>query len=306
METELSPGRRPGDRAPEASTSRTPSQASGHAGRLERPRNAVLVGVDDSLGVLVAVSWAAAEAARRGADLHLLHVTRTDGSGVGESRRSMSRALSTASSVAPSVGLTAIREQGAVVQALARHSWRVCLLVLGGRRPADGGPSAGRTISEVIHHIDCPVVLVPPRRNGAWVSTPSNRSILVGIATGRGQHALDVAAKAAAWRRASVVVVNESAPFPKPRGTPPAPEVRPTLDLVSALRLAGRNAQLIVLEAPGACSATSQRAQNLTALLVQSPCPLMLVPVPCTGQKTVGLGTTPDHHLPCRTPKLEE
>ncbi|WP_372460563.1 universal stress protein [Actinomycetospora soli] len=263
----------------EATVGATRSRPRGHG--------AVLVGVDHSLGVLAAVSWGAAEAAHRGVELRLVHVRGFEEPGVGPSRAWLHRALATAAAVARDVATTVIREQGPVTPTLARLTRGADLLVLGGRRRSDGGPSEGRTAAGIVGRVDCPVVLVPPRHTGAWVSTPSHRPVVVGVAHGGGRRTIETACAAAVRRRASLIVVSETDPSaPRDTGstrTPPddrsdAMQVLPTAELLPTLRRMGARAQLVLVGSPRCSSLRSQRTQDLVALLTHCPCPLMIVP----------------------------
>lgn len=250
--------------------------------RCGRRVRGVVVGVDGSLGVLTAVSWAAAEAADRGVDLHLLHVGQPGHERSAEARGWLHRALGAAAAVAPGVRVTVIRESGSVAATLARYSERACLLVVGGRRPLDGGPSAGRTVAHVLGRAGCPVVLVPPRRTGAWASTRSRRAILAVTAADDGC-ALDLAEQTGVRCGAPVVVLADRRRTPPGSGTlaPGRDAGHATVhDLAAALRDLGPRAQLIVMGLPRELTSTgSQAATGVVDLLVHSPCPVMVSPV---------------------------
>ncbi len=251
---------------------------------IERGPRAVVVGVDGSLGVLPAVSWAAVEAAYRGVDLHLLHVERADRQSSAEPRRWLHRALGTAAAVAPDVAVTVIREKGAVGPVLARYTERACLLVVGGRRRADGGPSEGRTAAEAIGRAGCPVVVVPPRRTGAWASTPSSRPVVAVLRAAADGPALDLAAETAARR-----------------GAPLATRLEPSQGLTTSLRAIGRGAQLIVI-APPRAPGPGRSCDDVEDLPGESPCPVMVVPV--GARSADGSRDRSTGHLPGRASRL--
>lgn len=260
--------------------------ATGAGPRRDQDLRAVVVGVDGSLGVLTAVSWAAAEAACRGVELRLVHVERADRDGSTEARRSLHRALGAAAALAPGVTVTVVRETGAVGPTLARYSRGACALVVGGRRPSDGGPSAGRTVSDVVARAACPVVVVPPRRTGAWASTPSSRPVLAGVTPDGDGRALAVAEATAARRGAPLVVVGDGAGAlsrvrMRTRGRAArATSVEPAQDLATTLRDLGRRAQLIVVGRSRSLHSTSHAQDaHVADLLQRSPCPVLVAPL---------------------------
>lgn len=287
-------------------------RVDGHEGRAGV--HTVVVGVDGSLGVLNAVSWAAAEAARRGAALDLVHVT-TGGRAPGHAV--LHRALGTAAAVAPGVAMTTVttpaREPGAAGPGLLAHAAGAGLLVVGGRRRADGGPSGDRTVSHLLAHARCPVVVVPPRRTGAWASTPSRRPVVAGVTAPDHDAADDVlerelalALDTARCRRAPLLVwgrrnaaVDDGARSLAGRAA--ALGVRRfalTEDLVGTLRRAGQRAQLIVLgPPPEPTTGTSTRHDALVDdLVARSPCPVVVAP------RLVGPVTGRDRGAPATAP----
>lgn len=276
METEPDTWALPSDHGGIATLPLPPPATSAPIMRWGGVRDAVVVGVDNSLGVLTAVSWAAVEAMHRGVDLHLLHVERDDRPDSVDPRRWLHRALGTATAVAPGLGITVIREHGAIGPVLARYTRRASLLVVGGRRLADGGPSAGRTVAEALRRADCPVVVVPPRRTGSWASTPSSRPVVVGLMAHDDGGVLDLAAAVAARRAAPLLVVAEGgAALPRADAADRRETwLAPAQDLVAALRVAGRRAQLVVLEQR---RGPTRRHPDIEDFLARTPCPVMVV-----------------------------
>jgi nucleotide-binding universal stress UspA family protein len=177
--------------------------------RLERiwPATGVVVGVGGSLSVLGAVSWAAAEAARRRLPLTLVHVLpSTTGSSPDQTRiryghagASLHRAREAVAAVAPGVPVTTATVNGTVGPALVSYAAHAQLLVVGSHRPGEPIPqSPNRIPEEVTAHAKCPAAVVPPKWTGSWASTPSTRPVLVGIdGSLAGERALAFAADAA-------------------------------------------------------------------------------------------------------------
>jgi nucleotide-binding universal stress UspA family protein len=164
----------------------------------------VVVGVDGSRSALAAVKWAAAEAARRGAELDLVQVLPSaDRSGVdaglphGRARALLYRAAGAALAVAPATRVSMATVYGRVGPALVSYAADGGLLVVGTNGP--GGPiplSVGRVLAEVTAHADCPVIIVP--RTRADPSTPSSRPVfLAATDTTADERALDFAAETA-------------------------------------------------------------------------------------------------------------
>jgi nucleotide-binding universal stress UspA family protein len=134
----------------------------------------VVVGVDGSSSALAAVTWAAAEAARRDAELHLVEVLPAgdaaglaDGRPRGRARALLYRAAETARAVSATVPVSTTALSGKVGPSLVSQAAGADLLVVGSNGP--GGPiplSVGRVLGEVTSRAGCPAVVVPGRRTG--------------------------------------------------------------------------------------------------------------------------------------------
>jgi nucleotide-binding universal stress UspA family protein len=224
----------------------------------------VVVGVDASLGVLSAVSWAAAEAARRHVSLHLVEV-RPAAAGITEAHRSptLRRARGVASAVAPGSAISATSFIGAVGPALRARARDAELLVVGSRRPTDPSTERDGTTRFLLARTDCPTAFVPARWAGSWASTPSARPVVAGLADTPDDHAVqELAARIA--RNLGVELI----------------PVGPGADLIAALLDVGRCAQLIVLAGPAPLDheARERRVAELEELLRRSPCAVVLPP----------------------------
>jgi nucleotide-binding universal stress UspA family protein len=162
----------------------------------------VVVGVDDSVGVLSAVAWAGAEAARRGVGLHLVQVlpasgaSETDAEAV-RARALLHRAMGAVGTAVPDVAVSIATVEGHVGPALVSYAAAAPLLVVGSHGRSIP-LSAGRAVSHITAHARCPVVVVPPKWAGAWPSTPSPRPVVVGVdGSDEGERALVFAAESA-------------------------------------------------------------------------------------------------------------
>jgi nucleotide-binding universal stress UspA family protein len=234
-------------------------------------REAVVVGVDRSLGVLAAVSWAAAEAARRGARLHLVEV-RPAGEGTTDAHRSapLRRARAVATAVAPGVAISAESLAGAVGPALRAQARDADLLVIGSRRQTDPSTARDGTTPFLLAGAACPTVVVPARWAGSWASTPSARPVVVGLAgTPDDRGVQELAARVV--RRLGIELISV---WPRRRCSRDREDG--DADLTEALLDVGRWAQLIVVR--------PSRLVQLERLLRRSPCAVVLppsdVPVP--------------------------
>lgn len=131
----------------------------------------LVVGVDGSETGALALGWAAAEAAREGRPLHLVHAFEVSGATVSPmtvaplawydpewSLRDASERLST---IAPDVPTTSSQSNEPPTQALVRASHDAALVVVGTRgHTAAGALVVGSTAARVAGHAVCPVVVV--------------------------------------------------------------------------------------------------------------------------------------------------
>ena len=146
----------------------------------------VVVGVDGSSSALAAVTWAAAEAARRDAELHLVEVLpASDAAGLaggrpqGRARALLYRAAETARAVSATVPVSTTALSGRVGPSLVSQAAGAALLVVGSNGP--GGPiplSLGRVLGEVTSRAGCPAVVVPGRRAG---TSSTSGAVLVAV-----------------------------------------------------------------------------------------------------------------------------
>jgi transcription elongation GreA/GreB family factor/nucleotide-binding universal stress UspA family protein len=228
-------------------------------------RGTVVVGVDPSLGVLAAVSWAAAEAARRGARLHLVEV-RPTGGGTTDAHRSapLRRARAVAAAVAPGNPVSAESIAGAIGPVLRARARDADLLVIGSRRHTDPSTVPDGTTPLLLAGAVCPTVVVPSRWAGSWASTPSARPIVVGLA-GTPQDPGVQTLAGQVVRRLGVELVSV---WPRRRRSRDREDG--DADLTGALLDVGRWAQLIVV--------SPSPVVHLDRLLRRSPCAVMLPP----------------------------
>jgi nucleotide-binding universal stress UspA family protein len=150
----------------------TDEDIGGRPGSIRAGR--VVVGVDGSSSALAAVTWAAAEAARRDAELHLVEVLpASDAAGLaggrpqGRARALLYRAAETARAVSPTVPVSTTALSGKVGPSLVSHAAGAGVLVVGSNGP--GGPiplSVGRVLGDVTSRAGCPAVVVPGRCAG--------------------------------------------------------------------------------------------------------------------------------------------
>lgn len=268
----------------------TPVGTSASCPEIPAPRPPrVVVGVDTSLGVLAAVSWAGSEAAATGAALHLVHasstthVRTTEGVASATSRGWRRRALGAAAAIAPDAAITVAQVEGPPARGLAALSEDCDRLVVGGRSRRDGAdPSGDRTVARLLDDARCPVVVVPPCRTGAWASTPSPRPVLATLrGTDDDQLTLEFAGEAARQRGVALVaaisasaVRHGSALAHARRAGAQWSEV--TDDLAVGLRRLGQHAQLLVVGV--ADPDTGWTDDELSGLLRYPPCAAVVVP----------------------------
>lgn len=163
----------------------------------------VVVGVDGSETGLKAVGWAAAEAARHGVPLHLLHAA----AGEQEASDVISAAAERAREFAPAVRLSSEVSHEDAASALLDRGRNAFALVLGDR--GLGGLSGlllGSVSLAVAARADCPVVVVR--------GTPEHWAarfgcVVVGVEDGKGSGtAVDFALREAHARRCRLVAVH--------------------------------------------------------------------------------------------------
>ena len=193
-------------------------------GRAHRP---VVVGVDGSGSAYRAVGWAAAEAARRGAELRLVRAFSwttserpiRDGGRVAQyrdellkfARSQVARAARIAADVRPEVETTTQVAIGAPIEVLGSEARRAQLLVLGDRGQGGlAGLLVGSVAVGLAAHGACPVVIVRGERAGAG---NDESPVVVGIDDSPiSEAALAFAFDAAAARGVGLVVVHAWSP----------------------------------------------------------------------------------------------
>ena len=193
-------------------------------GRADRP---VVVGVDGSGSAYRAVEWAAAEAARRGAELRLVRAFSwttserpiRDGGRVAQyrdellkiARSQVARAARIAADVRPEVETTTQVAVGAPIEVLGSEARRAQLLVLGDRGLGGlAGLLLGSVAVGLAAHGACPVVIVRGERAGAG---NDESPVVVGIDDSPiSEAALAFAFEAAAARGVGLVVVHAWSP----------------------------------------------------------------------------------------------
>ncbi|RCW45922.1 nucleotide-binding universal stress UspA family protein [Halopolyspora algeriensis] len=121
---------------------------------------AITAGIDGSNGSFHAVSWAAAEASRRHARLHLV-VVDDDPQRAGHAEDVMRYALEQCRAREPEVVVTDEVVSGHPVEQLLQHSRSAHMLVLGSRGLGGfAGALLGSVSAAVATHSSCPVVVV--------------------------------------------------------------------------------------------------------------------------------------------------
>lgn len=163
----------------------------------------LVVGVDGSEASLEAVDWAAAEAARHGVPLLLLHAA----AGEHEASDVISAASERARQGAPPVRLSSEVSHEDAASALVGRGRNAFALVLGNRGLGDlSGMLLGSVSLAVAARADCPVVVV---RGTAEHRTARFGSVVVGVEDGEGSGtAVDFALREAHVRRCQLVAVH--------------------------------------------------------------------------------------------------
>ncbi|MFF4713156.1 universal stress protein [Streptomyces eurythermus] len=266
----------------------------------------LVVGVDGSEPSLEAVTWAAAEAARHGLPLHLLHAA----TGEQEASAVIRDARARAEAAAPTVRSSSEVSQSDAASALVGKGRNAFALVLGYRGHGGlAGMLLGSVGLAVAAHADCPVIVVrgTPEHRDARFGT-----VVVGVEDGEGSgSAVEFALREAHVRRCRLVAVHAggapSGGRAAPRSTPGFMETRrrpPAQVLDDALRLPLRRypdttVNRLSMEKPGrpALLEAASTADLLVvgarrrlghpglqlglvnhALLHHSPCPVAVVP----------------------------
>ncbi|MGV1007602.1 MAG: universal stress protein [Dermatophilaceae bacterium] len=179
-------------------------------GILHVPEGSVVVGVDGADPSHAALMWAAAEAARRGLELHIVNVEETLaawlplGAALGEVTQTLEAsstalvkaAVETVSGRYPTLVVSTSQPEGQPSRNFIKASEAASLLVLGTHGHHKLSRAAlGTTAFKAASHARCPVVLVHPDRKHEHVS-PAR--VVVGVDfSASSQHALDFAALAA-------------------------------------------------------------------------------------------------------------
>lgn len=137
----------------------------------------IVVGVDDSDGGNAAVRWAAREAERRGALLHIVHAFDWEwpsaryniGSEFLDAAREHAGALVPWRGKYPEVAMETIVSHDRPAAALVGVSDAAQLVVVGSRgHGALAGAFLGSTGIQLLHHAHCPVLIIrTPVREGA-------------------------------------------------------------------------------------------------------------------------------------------
>jgi nucleotide-binding universal stress UspA family protein len=164
----------------------------------EPPRGAILVGVDGSAAALVAVRWAARDAALRNVPLTLVHAvdaplpewfegTALAGSGHSQEQRAHDRiesAIKVAEESAGECGPVQIDSKvfhSAAVPTLVDLSREAEMIVVGWRGHGGGLARSllGSVSSALVHHAHCPVAVI--REHNTIVANAARAPVLVGI-----------------------------------------------------------------------------------------------------------------------------
>lgn len=193
----------------------------------------VVAGYDDSAESAAAVRWAAAEAARFGACLQVVHVWGFAGEphgGAGTSRlgeqvmaavqRIADAGADIARDTAPDVEVSALVRHGPVAEVLVDLS-RDALLVVVGRRGSGqvAGGLLGSVAHAVLHLAHCPVVVVPAVDAGSIPGVGFNEVVAGFDGSAAAYQTLDAAAAAARVRGGGVRVLTAWSPASETRST---------------------------------------------------------------------------------------
>jgi nucleotide-binding universal stress UspA family protein len=182
----------------------------------------VVVGVDGSDSCMLAVGWAAAEAARRGTTLRLVHACEVPSgypAGIvdrhvlvaalaAQGRDWLTQAQEVAERAVDGLVPEVVTVTGSVAVTLLKESRSAALLVLGSRGLGGiTGLLVGSASVELAAHAHCPVVVVRGRDTG--VVPPVDGPVVVGVdGTPAGEAAIAFAFEEASLRRAELVAVH--------------------------------------------------------------------------------------------------
>jgi len=182
----------------------------------------VVVGVDGSDSCLLAVGWAAAEAARRGSALRLVHACEVPSgypAGIvdrqvlvaaleGQGRDWLTQAREVAEGAVDGLVPEVVTVTGPVVVTLLKESRGAAMLVLGSRGLGGiTGLLVGSAAVELTAHARCPVVVVRGRAIGEV--PPVDGPVVVGVdGTPAGEAAIAFAFEEASVRRTELVAVH--------------------------------------------------------------------------------------------------
>lgn len=203
-------------------------------------RRPVLVGVDGSACALLAVSWGAAEAARRHVGLRLViafEQTRGGPHGVGDrgvgdvlldrARSRLAEAVEVAVREAPGIEVEPELVVGHPISVLATEARRAGLVVVGdrGAGPVGGLPAGSVAVGLAVQ---APGTVVVVRGTGRTPGRTASLPVLVGVdgSTDDGAAAIAFAFAAAAARQVSIIAVHTWSELAV------EPEIAPHLDWV--------------------------------------------------------------------------
>lgn len=150
-------------------------------------RHSIVVGVDGSASSEFALDWAAAEAQRQNAPLHLLHATNVDWLAAAALISDPTRwpvtdavldaATSQVRASYPDLRMTARTTTGNPVEDLVDASREARTVVVGAHGRTRGPLPMGSVATAVARHASCPVVVARPHVTG----TQAERPVVVGV-----------------------------------------------------------------------------------------------------------------------------
>lgn len=179
--------------------------------------NEIIAGIDGSAHSLVAVQWAAEEAARHDMALRFVCAVPkwvydwrpTDRSGLaddwrGHYQRYLDGAANKAREIAPTVDVSAEMVPGQAAAALLKAADQAFMLVVAGRGVGElSGLLLGSTVTQVVSHARCPVAVVGPPEPAV------HREVVVGVdGSANSWRAIDFAFQEASLRKARLRAVH--------------------------------------------------------------------------------------------------